>query len=149
MGTPQVTDHFLLRKGLKSNPIVFPDSDYASGSLAEDGDNLVFTHTAFGADMLRYSLDFGRNWTSWKNWEDTTTVPKSSFKNEQYFWEGQHLMFQCASRIQAEGLWLTCEHRLVLRRAVICGCCSRRSWLQPTSPCPAIPRPRSIQCLGL
>jgi len=80
--------------------MVFPDSDYASGSLTEDGDNLVFTHNAFGADMFRYSWDFGKNWTKWQNWEDKTTVPKSLFQNEDYFWEGQHLMFQCESLIQ-------------------------------------------------
>lgn len=80
--------------------MVFPDSDYASGSLAEEGDNLVFTHNAFGADMFRYSWDFGMNWTQWQNWEDQTTVPMSLFNTKSNFWQGQHLMFQCGSLIQ-------------------------------------------------
>ena len=77
--------------------MIFPNSDYASGSLTEEGDNLLFNHTAFGADMFRYSWNFGQNWTKWQNWEDVTTIPKSLFQNEDYFWEGQHLMFQCWS----------------------------------------------------
>jgi len=72
--------------------MVFPDSDYASGSLTEQGYNLVFVHTAFGADMFRYSWNFGQSWTKWQNWEDTTTIPS---QNEDYFWERQHLMFKC------------------------------------------------------
>lgn len=80
--------------------MVFPDSDYASGSLTEQGDNLVFAHTAFGADMFRYSWNFGKNWTTWQNWEDTTNIPKTLFQNEDNFWEGQHLMFQCWSSIR-------------------------------------------------
>jgi len=80
--------------------MVFPDSDYASGSLTEEGDNLAFTHNAFGADMFRYSWDFGKNWTKWTNWEDKTTIPKSLFQNDDYFWEGQHLMFQCGFLIR-------------------------------------------------
>jgi len=74
--------------------MMFPDSDYASGPLAEQGYNLVFAHTAFGTDMFRYSWNFGQSWTKWHNWEDTTTIPKSLFQNEYHFWEGQHLMFQ-------------------------------------------------------
>jgi alpha-1,3-glucan synthase len=77
--------------------MIFPESDYASDSLTEQGDNLVFTHSAFGADMLRYSWNFGKNWSTWQNWEDTTSVPKSLFQGPANFWEGQHLMFQCQS----------------------------------------------------
>ena len=43
--TLQTTDDFLLREGLEPNPMVFPDSNYTSGSLAEQGDNLeLFLH---------------------------------------------------------------------------------------------------------
>ena len=82
--------------------MVFPDSDYASGSLTEQGDNLVFTHSTFGVDMFQYSWDFGKNWTMWQKWEDTTNVPKSFklFQSKDNFWEGQHLTFQCYSSIQ-------------------------------------------------
>jgi hypothetical protein len=61
--------------------MVFPDSDYASSSLVEQGKNIVFTHTAFGADRFRYSWNFCQNWPIWQNWEDTTSVPKSLFQD--------------------------------------------------------------------
>ena len=41
--------------------MVFPDSDYDTAALTESGDNLVFTHSAFGAEKLRYSVNFGKN----------------------------------------------------------------------------------------
>jgi len=78
----QATDH-LLRKGKKNNVMVFPDSsDYDTAALTEGGDNLVFTHSAFGAEKLRYSLNFGKNRTDWMDWEDATTIPKSALSQE-------------------------------------------------------------------
>ena len=49
---------------------------------------------------MLFRSNFGKNWTKWQNWEDETTVPKSLFQDEDYFWEGKHLMFQCGSPIQ-------------------------------------------------
>jgi alpha-1,3-glucan synthase len=70
---------------------------YNSSLFTASGDNHVFAHNAFGAEMFRYSWNFGVNWTDWKNWEDTTTIPKSQFVGNEYFWEGQHIMVQCTS----------------------------------------------------
>jgi hypothetical protein len=39
----------------------FPESDYASSSLTGRGDNLVFNHSAFDVDILRYSWNFGKD----------------------------------------------------------------------------------------
>jgi hypothetical protein len=75
--------------------MVFPGNDYDGSALAESGDNLVFTHNALGAEKLRYSVNFGKNWTSWKDWEDTTTIPKSTFANKEYFWQGNHVIMNC------------------------------------------------------
>ena len=91
----QATDHLLLRKGKKNNAIVFQDSDYDKTALVESGDNLVFTHSVLGAEKSRYSVNFGKNWTEWKDWEDSTTIPKSEFKNKKFFWKGNHVIMNC------------------------------------------------------
>lgn len=88
----------MLRKGAANNVMVFPENDYdTDGSFTFSNRNYTFQHRAFGADMFRYSWNFGRNWTQWKNWEDTTTIDPSLFNTPDNFWSGQHLMVQCAS----------------------------------------------------
>lgn len=85
----------LLRKGLLTNVMVFPESDYNSSSLTKSGDDYIFTHTAIGTDMFRYSWNFGQNWTNWTTWEDTTTVNTTFFADADLFWDGDHIMVQC------------------------------------------------------
>ena len=75
--------------------MVFPTSDYDSSALSDGGDSLVFTHSALGADKLRYSVDFGKSWSQWTDWEDTTSIPKSLFQNKTYFWKGDHVIMNC------------------------------------------------------
>lgn len=75
--------------------MVFPDSDYDASAFTQSGDNFIFKNNAFGADMFRYTGDFGHNWTKWQNWEDQTTIPKSTFEDSSVFWGGQHIMVQC------------------------------------------------------
>ena len=64
-------------------------------ALVKSGDNLVFIHSAFGAEKSRYSVNFGKNWTEWRDWEDSTAIPKSAFKNKKFFWKGDHAMMNC------------------------------------------------------
>ena len=86
--------------------MVFPDSDYDTAALTESGDNLVFSHNAFGAEKLRYSVNFGKNWTDWIDWEDSTTIPKSAFKNKKFFWKGNHVVVNCEFNIlPASRIW--------------------------------------------
>ncbi|PVF98937.1 putative cell wall alpha-1,3-glucan synthase [Serendipita vermifera] len=89
-------DHLLIRKGTRQNVMVFPESDYDTGeALKIQGDKYVFNHQAKGADLFRYSWNFGRNYTSWVPYEDATTIPKPVFDQcEECFWEGQHIIVQ-------------------------------------------------------
>ncbi|KAE9391982.1 hypothetical protein BT96DRAFT_979605 [Gymnopus androsaceus JB14] len=87
-------DTVLLRKGLLTNVMVFPESDYNSSSLTKSGDDYIFTHTAIGTDMFRYSWNFGQNWTSWTTWEDTTMVKTTFFADADLFRDGDHIMVQ-------------------------------------------------------
>lgn len=77
--------------------MVFPESDYDNDAFGYSNGQYTFTHNAFGADMFRYSANFGQNWTQWQNWEDTTTIDPKAFDDN--FWEGQHIMVQCTSAV--------------------------------------------------
>jgi alpha-1,3-glucan synthase len=91
----QSVDNFMVRKGSRSNVMVFDDAVYNASLFTASGDNYVFNHNAYGADMFRYSWNFGVNWTTWGNWQDSTTIPKSNFTGN--FWSGAHVMVQCES----------------------------------------------------
>ncbi|KAG5635486.1 hypothetical protein H0H81_011072, partial [Sphagnurus paluster] len=88
-------DHLLLRKGSQDNVMVFPENDYdTSGAFKVSNGQYTYTHSAYGAEMFRYSGNFGRNWTAWNNWEDVTTLNSSVFTAPGNFWEGYHIMVQ-------------------------------------------------------
>ncbi len=91
----QSVDHLLLRKGSAGNVMVFPENDYNNSALTNSDGKFQFTHTAYGADMFRYSWNYGQNWTNWTNWEDTTTIDTSKFEGTKMFWDGNHIMVQC------------------------------------------------------
>ena len=76
--------------------MVFPEADYDSDvfQLSDNG-KYTFTHKAIGADMFRYSWNWGRNWTEWASWEDVTEMDSSLFQGKDMFWEGAHVMVQC------------------------------------------------------
>lgn len=88
------TDHLLLRKGSSKNVMVFPDSDYDASAFTQSGGSYIFNHSAFGADMFRYTGDFGQHWVPWQNWEDQTTIDNSVFEGSDNFWQGQHIIVQ-------------------------------------------------------
>jgi alpha-1,3-glucan synthase len=76
--------------------MVFPENDYdTSGALAFSNGQYTFTHKAYGADKFRYSWNFGKNWTVWQNWEDTTTINSTVIASAGSFWQGDHIMVQC------------------------------------------------------
>ncbi len=75
--------------------MVFPDSDHDNDAFGFSNNQYTFTHKALGADKLRYSTNFGQNWTDWRNWEDVTTIDSKEFSDEGQFWDGQHIMVQC------------------------------------------------------
>ncbi|KAF9265419.1 glycoside hydrolase family 13/glycosyltransferase family 5 protein [Marasmius fiardii PR-910] len=88
-----VIDHLLLRKGGRDNIMVFPENDYTN-SLTYSNGHLQYTHKAVGADMFRYSLNFGMNYTNWTKWEDVTVIPPELYNGMNKFWEGDHIMLE-------------------------------------------------------
>ncbi|KAJ4474841.1 modular protein with glycoside hydrolase family 13 and glycosyltransferase family 5 domains [Lentinula aciculospora] len=93
------TDHLILRKGQSGNVMIFPNNDYNNSALVSTNNEYMYTHSAFGADQFRYSLDFGQTWTNWTQWEDVTTVNQSFFADSSIFWNGVHLMVQYWSQV--------------------------------------------------
>ncbi|KAF8522241.1 glycoside hydrolase family 13 and glycosyltransferase family 5 protein [Hysterangium stoloniferum] len=90
--TTGTTDHVLLRKGSSKNVMVFPNADYDNSAFEASGNDFTFTHNAFGAELLRYTADYGQSWSNWTSWENVTTIPGSTFSGK--FWDGQHIMMQ-------------------------------------------------------
>lgn len=85
----------MIRKGSAKNVIVFPEADYDNSAFGFSNNQYTFTHSAIGADLFRYSANFGMNWTDWQNMETTSTLNNSLFDDKGNFWTGQHVMMQC------------------------------------------------------
>lgn len=91
-------DHFLLRQGLPTNPVVFPEKANHSTSLLTVSDDEIMTvhHSAPGAQKWRYSTNWGSSWSSWNNYtgetETVTTLSWSGTSAQE--WDGYHLAVQ-------------------------------------------------------
>lgn len=95
-------DHLLVRKGTKANVMVFPELDYDKDGEALQlvDDHYVFTHQARGAELFRYSWNFGQSYTRWMPYENETVIPAEVFDAcLECFWEGQHIIVQCKPKV--------------------------------------------------
>ena len=105
--------------------MVFPESDYNNSAFGFANGQYTFSHQAFGADSFRYSTNFGRNWTQWNPWEDTTFIDASAFDTPDIFWQGQHIMVQCEFRVAIIRAYAEQVPRLERFRAICRRCRSR------------------------
>ena len=103
--TTRSHDHFLLRVGQNDNPMVFPSANYTSNLLYKEADGSLFvSHKAAGADMFRYSLNFGTTYSDWELYPSGSN-PKSKLDQkiwsgtELQDWEGEHVIVQYWSRL--------------------------------------------------
>jgi alpha-1,3-glucan synthase len=91
-------DHFLFRIGKNNNPVVFPiTANYTSNLLKKDGNgNLVVSHKANGADKFRYSMNWGRTYSSWNLYNgEGTPVNMSLMDNEsEKTWDAEHVIVE-------------------------------------------------------
>ncbi|PSS03495.1 alpha amylase [Coniella lustricola] len=100
--TTDSIDHFLIRQGLPTNPVVWPEKANASSSLLTVDDNEIMTvhHSAAGAQQWRYSTNWGSSWSDWANYtgdtETVTTLDWSGTSAQK--WDGYHLAVQYWSR---------------------------------------------------
>ena len=104
--TTKSHDHFLLRVGQSDNPMVFPNSaNYSNSMLFKDADHSLYvSHKAAGADMFRYSLNFGTTYSDWEIYSNgknpnTTLLPKVWSGTKLQDWNGEHVIVQYWSRL--------------------------------------------------
>ncbi|GES61345.1 alpha-1,3-glucan synthase [Aspergillus terreus] len=94
-------DHFLFRIGQIDNPMVFHSANYSSSLLhQEDNGTLFIQHHAAGADMYRYSTNWGTsfsNWIPYKGGNDTINELEWSGTSKQA-WKGHHVRVEYWSR---------------------------------------------------
>ncbi|KAK1753174.1 family 5 putative glycoside hydrolase family 13/Glycosyltransferase [Echria macrotheca] len=96
------TDHFLLRVGRNSNPMVFPRHANYSSELAyvQDGD-LHVRHNAAGATQFRCSSNWASSWTDWLdyNGQDYKMPPLNWTGTSTQAWTGDHVICQYFSKL--------------------------------------------------
>ena len=91
-------DRFMFRIGAPNNPMVFPSTaNYTAGILRRDqDDSLYFNHTAAGADLWRYSTNFGGTYSSWMPYTGAESLiePQAWSGTEEQAWWGTHVIAQ-------------------------------------------------------
>ncbi|KAM7188085.1 family 5 putative glycoside hydrolase family 13/Glycosyltransferase [Rhypophila sp. PSN 637] len=95
-------DHFLLRVGKLSNPMVFPrHANYSQELLRLDGQDLFVRHNAAGATRFRCSQTWGSLWTPWLNYtgEDFKLPAKNWTGTDLQAWPGEHVVCQYYSKL--------------------------------------------------
>jgi alpha-1,3-glucan synthase len=95
-------DHFLFRIGTFENPMVFPKTaNYSESLLFEEDGDLKVSHKAAGADLWRYTVNFGTTFSNWTAYPggNSTLAPRAWSGTEDQAWKGQHVMVQYWTRM--------------------------------------------------
>ncbi|KAM0746951.1 hypothetical protein T439DRAFT_383591 [Meredithblackwellia eburnea MCA 4105] len=100
-----VTDSFIVRKGSVGNIMVNKTANTDSGLLTQSGSTFSVNHQATGASLLRYSTDFGDNWSPWSAYEATTSLQSKNF-NSSSNWSGKARDFPSPYQIKVYNLTL-------------------------------------------
>lgn len=100
--TTEAKDHFLFRIGQPNNPIVFPSTANYSASLLIRNElgELMINHSAAGADLYRYSTNFGTSFSDWTPYTGGShRVQEQSWTGtEAQKWNGEHIRVEYFSR---------------------------------------------------
>lgn len=91
-------DKVLLRVGDFDNPMIYPKTANYSDSLLfknDDGD-LYVSHHATGADLWRYSLNFGTTYSDWLPYTggNSTLARQPWSGTKEQAWKGDHVIVQ-------------------------------------------------------
>ncbi|UZJ55651.1 hypothetical protein CBS101457_004971 [Exobasidium rhododendri] len=97
------TDHFFFRIGQANNAVVFPRVANYSTSLVqqdESGD-LFLQHSAAGADLWRYTTNWGSSFSSWTPYtgEDTSIQDLAWSGTSRQAWKGTHVRVEYFNRM--------------------------------------------------
>lgn len=101
--TTNAVDKFLIRVGQVDNPMVFPRTANYSQSLftrTTDG-GLAVNHKAAGADLWRYSTNWGTSFSYWMPYgggpDSISLLPWNGTSQQE--WPGQHVIVEYWSRL--------------------------------------------------
>ena len=102
-GYTDANDRFLFRIGQSNNPVVFPRSaNYSSTLLRQkNNDALELKHSAAGADMFRYSTNFGSSFSDWMPYQGGIhSIKKQSWSGTSLqAWKGEHVRVEYFSKL--------------------------------------------------
>lgn len=89
-------DRFMFRIGAEDNPMVFPlTSNYTRDVLHKDeSGSLYVSHKASGAELFRYSTNWGTTYSQWLKYDgsNTTLTPQVWTGTEDQKWSGEHVI---------------------------------------------------------
>lgn len=106
-------DHYMIRIGEESNPIVFPlKGNYSTSLLYHDttstkrdatitSSGLMINHKAPGADKWRFSMSFGAVWSEWFDYtHGNVSLPSQTWRGkDNQKWSGDHVQVQYWSQL--------------------------------------------------
>lgn len=97
-------DHFLFRIGQADNPIVFPRMANYSTSLVQQGESsnsMYLYHSAAGADLWRYTTNWGSTYSPWMPYtgENTSITDLTWSGTDLQAWKGTHVVAEYFSRM--------------------------------------------------
>ena len=95
-------DHLLFRVGASDNPMVFPlTADYSSSLLHKQGDDLIVSHKAAGADAWRYSTNWGTTYSDWMPFSGgNSTIKELDWSGtKRQGWDGKHVICEYWNRM--------------------------------------------------
>ena len=95
-------DHFLLRLGTEANPLISPLANYSTNLLPRDDNGTVYIqHQAAGADLFRYSTDWGLTFSTWTKYlGGNTSIEVPPWKGiSAQRWKGTHVRVEYFSKL--------------------------------------------------
>ncbi|KAI9821263.1 MAG: Cell wall alpha-1,3-glucan synthase ags1 [Pycnora praestabilis] len=102
-GFTDSVDRFLFRVGQVDNPVVFPKTaNYTRALLHQDTNGTLWvSHKAAGADMFRYSLNWGTTYSDWEAYHggNTSLAPKVWSGTKLQDWSDEHVIMQYWNRL--------------------------------------------------
>jgi alpha-1,3-glucan synthase len=102
-GATNSNDRFLLRVGQLNNPVVFARQANYSDTLLSKADNgtLILSHTAAGADLWRYTTNWGSSYSDWETYKGGQTIitAQNWTGTNLQSWSGEHVRVEYYSRL--------------------------------------------------
>lgn len=100
--TTNAIDHFLIRIGQHDNPMIFTSANYSSSLLHQHGNgSLYIQQHAAGADMYRYSTNWGSSFSKWLPYVGGNhTIKEQHWSGtKKQGWNGKHIRVEYWNRL--------------------------------------------------